>query len=130
MSSHKSTNPRQYFTKNKKTHQSNTYENIDFFNIKEHQRVFASFVIYLWGSFELGIIYTHSLFVKVFSIQDFWDWKIKKLTVLQNTNHISLQWKMLFRKQELEYEGFALSKTNKTMYDLIKAFHTYLQKLR
>lgn len=33
---------------------------------------------YLWGSFELGIIYTHSLLVKVFSIQDFCDWKTKK----------------------------------------------------
>lgn len=35
-------------------------------------------LVYLWGSFDTGSMYTHSLLVKVLSIQGFWDCGEKK----------------------------------------------------
>lgn len=34
---------------------------------------------YLWGSFDTGSMYTHSLLLKVPSIQGFWDWEQREI---------------------------------------------------
>lgn len=60
----------------------NAHKKLFFLNVTERK---WNSLVYLWGSFELGMICTHSLLLKTSSIQDLGDWKdISNVIVLLN----------------------------------------------